>query len=272
MTTLTELFENSQRLAITAAEEAERFGHPEIDVEHVFLALLVSETDAGRLLRGTGIGLAGARAAVQAEHGARLAALGIRGVPTHIRPIPADGPRDVSWNERALELFSEGGGDGSGLALLRSLVTDPGGFCAAVVARLGADPEAIVSTCEERRPADSAPRSDRRETSYDVFVPAALEDVWALLDDPARLPGWELAVEVTDRVEHRRLEWRTNRPGRRRAEPRLLRATLTPQPGGTRVRLSLRPGARTGGRRLRAFLDGVELSHLGAGLSRACRR
>lgn len=155
MMKLATIFENSQRLAITAAEEAQRFGHPAIDVEHVFLALLVSETDAGHMLRSRGIRLDAARQAVQSEHAARLTALGAGDVQVPHRDIRGSSPGDIEWNERVLTLFSHSGGDGSGIVLLRSLVSDAGGFVAAMLERLDANPAEILTAAEAAIPSST---------------------------------------------------------------------------------------------------------------------
>src|SRR5690606_19166246 len=61
MSKLVAIFENSQRLALIAVEEAQRFGHPAVDVEHLFLALALSETAAGISLREAGVTIDDAR-------------------------------------------------------------------------------------------------------------------------------------------------------------------------------------------------------------------
>lgn len=308
------IFENSQRLAITAAEEAQRFGHPAVDVEHVFLALLVSQTDAGRLLRALGVGLDEARQAVQAEHAARVAALGIRDVPMSPRAIPAGGPGDIEWNERTLTLFSQSGGDGTGTVLLRSLVADQGGFVAAVLERLDTDPAQVLRAAEETHsrntPDSSTDLIDEdvtsRSATYDVFIPAPREEVWALLDDPERRPEWDNAIvsmeaigagrwtgrtpaklsgtrwrvprrvqvrqiTLVAREEHRMLEWETAFPHVRRRTKERTRVVLGDQPGGTQLCLSLfRPNARRFGPIAR-FLAAGELTRIATGVSRVFR-
>ncbi|WP_030485952.1 SRPBCC family protein [Nocardioides aequoreus] len=205
---LSTIFENSQRLAITAAEEAHRFGHPAVDVEHLFLALLISQTDAGKLLRSRGIGLDEARQAVRTEHAARLAALGISDVPMSPRANPAGGAGDIEWHERTLTLLSQSGGDGTGTALLRSLVADPGGFVAAVLERLDTDPALVLNAAEEADPgmAPHGPTGSIEEratpccATYDAFIPAPPEQVWRLLDDPKRRPEWDNAIGPMETV------------------------------------------------------------------------
>lgn len=311
---LSTIFENSQRLAITAAEEAQRFGHPAVDVEHVFLALLVSQTDAGRVLRAHGVDLDEARQAVQAEHAARVAALGIRDVPMSTRAIPDGGPGDIEWNERTLTLFSQSGGDGTGLVLLQALVADPGGFVAAVLERLDTDPARVLSAAQEAQSGNTLDSSTdsieegatSRSATYDAFIPAPREQVWALLDNPERRPEWDNAIvsmeaigagrwtgrspaklsgtrwrvprrvqirliTLVAREEHRVLEWETTFPHVRRRTKERTRVVLGDQPGGTQLRLSLcRPKARRLGPIAR-FLAAGELTRIATGISRVFR-
>lgn len=200
MTKLATLFENSTRLSLTTAEEAQRFGHPAVDVEHVFLALALSETTAGRRLRQAGVHIAAARDAVQAQHAERLAGMGIHDVPVPPAQMPTQGGGHVEWNERALDVFSRYGGDGHGLVLLGELIDDPGGFVAAVVRRLDVDPDALLRGAEDPTGSPAAPgqlQTTERgwwQVAYAAFIPAPVETVWALLEDAVRRPEWDTAL------------------------------------------------------------------------------
>ena len=72
--------QTSQVLSLTALEEASRQGLREADIEHLFLALVLSDQVAGRVLREMGIGIDDARRAVREQHDAQLASLGVRAV------------------------------------------------------------------------------------------------------------------------------------------------------------------------------------------------
>lgn len=313
MTTLSTIIENSLRVAITAAEEAQRFGHPAVDVEHVFLALLVSETDAGRMLRDRGLGLHGARRAVQTEHAHRLAALGILDVQVPPGSIPTRGVGDIDWNERTLTLFSHSGGDGTGKSLLRSLVADPGGFVAAVLERLGVDPATVLDAAADGHAASAGggsrtERAGAGPVTYDAFIPAPIEQVWTLLEDPERRTEWDTAIgSVTSagpgrwtgqapeelpgtrrrrvpqrartrsitlvaREEYRLLEWDITFPHTRRRRTERLRVDLSDQPGGTRLHLVLhRPPHTFSIRPVARFLAAGELTRIATGVSRIFR-
>ncbi|WP_166355778.1 SRPBCC family protein [Phytoactinopolyspora limicola] len=309
MSRLGAIFENSQRLAITAAEEAQRFGHPAVDVEHLFLALLVSQTDAGRLLRSRGIGLDEARTAVQDQHVERLSMLGIDGVRFPPGHVPADGPTQVEYNERANALFAESGGDISGMTLLRTLVSEPGGFVAGVVGRLGVDPDELVRSSQDVDPAGDEAASGQsvapfagRWVSYDAFVPASPERVWELLDDVRRHPEWDTAIVSIEPAGPDKWTARgpTSLPGLRwpiprrartrtieriaREEPRLLEwRTSFPHMHRSRVeRLRVELDAEPGGTRLHLalqrqhapagrFLASLELTRIASAISRFFR-
>src|SRR5690606_16041423 len=57
-----------QTLSVAGMEEASRDGRREGDLEHVLLALVLSEQSAGQVLRGLGITLDAARLAVREQH------------------------------------------------------------------------------------------------------------------------------------------------------------------------------------------------------------
>ncbi|MCP3801968.1 SRPBCC family protein [Allokutzneria sp. A3M-2-11 16] len=304
MTKLTTIFENSQRLGLTAAEEAQRFGHPEVSTEHLFLALVVSQTEAGRWLRDHGALLEEARRTVQGEHAHRLAALGINDVVVAPRAIPATGPGEIKWNEPALTLFSATGGDGSGMTLLRALVDEPGGFVSAVLRRMGIDPGDVVGDGGAVDPQGGTASSPAAQSVvYEAYIPAGRDKVWSLLDDPARRPTWDTASEsiepagpgvwtshtsgntglrwrtpkrmrtrtitVVDRSEPDVLEWKITFPATRRSEH--WRIELTDQPGGTGITLTLRPADNQRFGKLARFLATGELTRIASGISRAFR-
>jgi len=69
--------QTSQSLSLAAMEEASRAGLRVADLEHLFLALVISDQPAGGSLRSMGIDLDGARRAVEEAHAAQLASLGV---------------------------------------------------------------------------------------------------------------------------------------------------------------------------------------------------
>lgn len=195
--------QTSQVLSLTALEEASRQGLREADIEHLFLALVLSDQLAGRVLRELGIGIEDARLAVREQHDAQLASLGVRAAlpdPGRIVLQETDG---YELKQRATDLIGRAAGknrDGSAAAVLRELVAEPSGLVADILRRLDATPEEVLERLEGATPSDvsAAPEpsltkgrvSGRRET----FVPAPVEQVWVFLTDPARVPDWEVSI------------------------------------------------------------------------------
>ncbi|PPF56571.1 hypothetical protein C5C55_08665 [Rathayibacter sp. AY1C2] len=78
MSKLARVAQTTQALSLAAMEEASRAGLRIADLEHLFLALVINDQPAGEALRGMGVDLDDARRAVEEQHAAQLASLGIR--------------------------------------------------------------------------------------------------------------------------------------------------------------------------------------------------
>lgn len=192
-------------LTLAAAEEASRVGQRAADLEHLLLALVVSEQIAGQVLRSFGITLATARAAVTAQHADQLAVLGVRTDLAPDGPITAHETGRYEWSRAASEVLNRstrGDRQGDAAAVLRELLDEPSGLIEAVLGRLGATPDAIAERLDEIERLPNRPQhfSNPRDLTgiSEVFVPAVVEEVWALLADPTRMPEWEPG---TGRVE-----------------------------------------------------------------------
>ena len=206
MSKFTTSLATSHKLSLAAMEEASRVGQRTADIDHLFLALVMSEEVAGQVLRSLGITLDSARDAVATQHAEQLASLGIK--------TPTPGPGKITfhetggydWSERALDVIrhsSEGGRRGDAAAVLRDLLTEPSGLVDAMLARLGTTPEAITVRLDEaERYSTSSARptvvSDRLSGTSDAFVPASENLVWELLADAARMPEWEPSIGRVD--------------------------------------------------------------------------
>ncbi|WP_067191771.1 MULTISPECIES: SRPBCC family protein [Micrococcales] len=195
--------QTSQVLSLTALEEASRQGLREADIEHLFLALVLSDQVAGRVLREMGIGIDDARRAVREQHDAQLASLGVRATlpdPGRIVFHETDG---YELKQRAADLIGRAGGksrDGSAAAVLRELVAEPSGLIADILHRLDATPQEVLERLD-RSVADgvaavSEPSlsKSRASGSQETFVPASADEVWDFLADPVRVPEWEVSV------------------------------------------------------------------------------
>ncbi|MWV58055.1 SRPBCC family protein [Rathayibacter sp. VKM Ac-2754] len=196
--------QTSQSLSLAAMEEASRLGLREADLEHLLLALVISDQSAGRALRSLQIDLAAARRAVQAQHAEQLASLGIDA------PFPESGrivlheTSGYEWSRRAADLLARAGGTGKGgdaAAVLRELVAEPSGQITDLLRRLGTTPDAVLARLDRFDSPETTPwpaASGRASGSTEAFVPAPIEDVWALVADPLRVPEWELSVGHLD--------------------------------------------------------------------------
>lgn len=218
MSKLSRAAATSQSLSLTAMEEASRHGRREADLEHMLLAVVVCDEPAGRALRGLGVTLAAARDAVEAYHGEQVASLGITAEMPAAGPIVFHETRGYEWTGRASDLLvgaASRGRAGDAGAVLRDLLDEPSGLVVDLLAHLGLDRAGVLRALEAAEAAETTRSSSsslqpartgggRRPTVHAVartvstFVPAPVEDVWALVSDPARISVWQPAVEPFD--------------------------------------------------------------------------
>lgn len=190
-------------LSLTAMEEASRLGQRTADIDHLFLALVVSEQLAGQVLRGLGITLDSARDAVAQQHAEQLASLGIDAPTPSVSRIVFHETGGYEWSERALKVIkrsSAGKRSGDASAVLRELIAEPSGLIEAVLMRLGAPPKAVLAKLDQTKdyPAQQEANSGRLSGASEAFVPAPVDWVWALLTDPTRMPEWEPSIGNVD--------------------------------------------------------------------------
>lgn len=216
MSTFTRAAVTSQQLSLVAMEEASRQGLREADLDHLLLALVISEQSAGQALRRLGITQPAARDAVEAQHSAQLASLGIDPAETTSGPIVFHKTSGYEWSKRAGDLMVRASGKkkkGDAAAVLRELVSEPSGLIVQILQRLGTTPASVLDALTEVERAETergdgedsgtaTPRraASRGETTVSVtsFVPARAEDIWALISDPLRMPEWHPAVGRVD--------------------------------------------------------------------------
>lgn len=151
------------------------------------------------MLRDLAIGLPQARAAVEETHAAQVASLGLTVASAAPGPIPDPMVGDMDWSPRAMAVLGEMSDSADGLALLYALIEEPSGLMTAVLGRLGLDSETVrLAIVRRRNPACSDVASsctrDRQTISHSGFVPAPVDQVWALVADPLRRPEWDSAV------------------------------------------------------------------------------
>lgn len=202
--------QTSQSLSLAAMEEASRAGLRVADLEHLFLALVISDQPAGGALRSMGIDLDGARRAVEEEHAAQLASLGIEASFPEGGRIVFHETGGYEWSKRALDLIARSAGkgkNGDAAAVLRELVNEPSGVVAGILDRLGTTPQAVLEHLDdfemfaERTAADPAEVKGQTSGSTETFVPAPIDEVWQFLADPTRIPDWEMGVGFVDHTD-----------------------------------------------------------------------
>lgn len=200
MSKLADVAKTAQSLSLTAMEEASRVGLRTSDIDHLFLALVLSNQHAGRVLRGSGITLEEARRAVAEQHAAQLASVGISVGAADPGRIVFNETGGYTWSDRVLDIFKEscrGGKRGDAAAVLRELLDEPSGMIAEVLYRLGTSPDTIRRRLDEDAPAarPAVPVSADGLTGHaELFVPAPVDEVWMLLADPFRMPDWEPSI------------------------------------------------------------------------------
>lgn len=202
--------QTSQSLSLAAMEEASRAGLRVADLEHLFLALVISDQPAGASLRSMGIDIEGARRAVEEAHAAQLASLGIDASFPEAGRIVFHETDGYEWSKRAYAVIArsvEKDKHGDAAAVLRELVSEPSGLVADILDRLGTTPQAVLEHLEhlgqfevsaERTATKPTQVKGRASGSIEAFVPAPIDDVWKFLADPARIPDWEMSVRSID--------------------------------------------------------------------------
>ncbi len=177
-------------LIAAATAEAERLGHDTVDTDHLLLALLATDTAAGRLLVRRGVTLARAREAVLEIQRDDLGPLGIEhpssdpGTPTRYAP---QAKRLTPAAHRIMRTGLHDGND-----LLEGLVALPDSAAARVLGHLGVDVPP-TDTVTPDAPAVDSSREGWRSTCS-VVVPVPRDRVWSLLDDPDRRASWDTDV------------------------------------------------------------------------------
>jgi uncharacterized protein YndB with AHSA1/START domain len=287
MSKLSRAAATSQTLSLVAMEEASRLGLREADLEHLLLALVVSEQPAGVALRSVGITLTDARAAVESLHREQLASLGITtGLPDAGRIVFHE-TRGYEWTRRASDLIGRAAGRGragDAAAVLRELLAEPSGQVCDLLDRLGTTPQQVLAELAQAeasraettpRPRTTRPRVPGVTTrTTQTFVPAPVDDVWALVSTPERIPEWyppigsvetprpaetttwaarstttdpsgapvrvradyvRCQVELVDTAPPARVRWRFTFPDAAARRPVVVEVALAPTTGGTQV-------------------------------------
>ncbi len=209
MNKLVRAAQTSQSLSLAAMEEASRLGLREADIDHLFLALVINDQSAGRALRELGIDIDSARLAVEEQRDAQLTALGIEATFPEAGRIVFHETDGYEWTPRAWGLIAKSssrGKPGDAAAVLRELVAEPSGLITDILGRLGTTSDVIIEHLDRAdspsvKPTPAAANVEGRAAgSAETFVSAPLNEVWAFLTDPARIPEWEPSIGIVDQT------------------------------------------------------------------------
>ena len=196
MNKYTGLAATTQTLSVAAVEEASRFAQQTVDVEHLFLALVLSDGDAGQALRGLGITLDVARNAVVDLHSGQLASLGIDAEIPQGKITAPRGSDGYEWSNRSLNVLNSvnpSKGVDYSAVILKDLMNEPSGLIGDLLNLLGTNPVEVTTRLEQLAVVEKdEPQAvkDSLVGSRKSFVPAEVDDVWELLIDPSRMTDW----------------------------------------------------------------------------------
>ena len=203
---------NTAYVRAAANVEAIRLGHPEVDMDHLLLALLITGGPSARLLLDAGVTLDRGRHAVAEVQQRELSDIGVD------LPAPAPGPAryasasPLPLNGRARELDDRLPFAADDRALLTALINDEGGRVRRLLTQLGVDADALRQSADTTKPGPRTSTQPKRPeltqtdglrpggemppelgwlyVSHSQDVPVAANRVWALISDPERRAEW----------------------------------------------------------------------------------
>ena len=186
MSKFSDVADTSHQLSLAAMEEASRTGHRTADIEHLLLALTLTDQPGGQVLRGFGVTIETTRHAIAQQHAEQLASLGVTAHPSADGPIVFHETGGYEWSDRALAIIQRSAGRGrrgDAVAVLRELVAEPSGLIGDLLRRMDTPPEELLERLDaaDRIPARPTTDRPRRPLSRrsEAFVPASLDEVWA---------------------------------------------------------------------------------------------
>lgn len=197
MNAFTTAFRRSQALSVAAKEEYQRCGHPEIDVEHLLLALLIVGGPSARILTSEGITLQTARDAAAQLHADHIASLGILTLtapPTSTIPDPMIA--ETRWSQRALDVMGRDDSRRDDRVLLEALLDEPSGHVVGILDRLGISEGTIRQAIHQHLESPASIGGQTTDPEWQVVVytghiPVEPQAVWKLVSDPERRLEWD---------------------------------------------------------------------------------
>lgn len=203
-------------LSRMSAEEASRFGRPAIDIEHIFLALTLTDTPAGQLLRAHGATYTASLAAIRSIESAALESLGVTPPATL---LPAKPSATHGLTERASRIFNSARNVKSDyFAILEALISEPSGTIAAILDYVGTNPLEIRAgmpnegalILPDKDSANESLSNQALIAQATTSCPAPIEAVTDFLNDPKNIPVWESSVRertLTSDTENQGQTW-----------------------------------------------------------------
>lgn len=281
-----------REVSVLAEDEQRRSGHPEIDVEHLFLALLSIGGPVTDALAGQGVTLANAREAFAGVHARRTAQLGVRVHESaeSVRRIPDSNARGGFVYRDGVRKMLEDASNQTvqDVSLFNALIDEPSGHIREVMGELDVNSDDLAVAAARTRE-DS--KEEEQSLDYSRFVPAAPDAVWALVSDPDRWlewngfeferakvtgtgvlrayarqrhldgkptrvkPQYQVSEYVVSRYEAPYLiQWERSFPEAARGVAQSLRIRLNPQGSGTEVTISFVHTGATGRRSIGYWL------------------
>ncbi|MDO5682049.1 MAG: SRPBCC family protein [Propionibacteriaceae bacterium] len=204
-----------RRLTVLADDERARLRHPEVTTEHLFLGLVSLGGPVTSALRGAGVTAEDVRRTFAAIHAERITGLGVHlgsadphDPLTSENPIPPLSERgEVTFSDPALRLLKaipHGAPGDATVALWTSLRADPLASVDTVLTRLGVDPVTVdtsVREYAERAPVETSPQARTGTwSSYQLFLAAPPDQVWALIADHSRWMEWNSSEHASATV------------------------------------------------------------------------
>ncbi|MEJ5913684.1 Clp protease N-terminal domain-containing protein [Pseudokineococcus sp. 1T1Z-3] len=205
------MLRQSRYISTAAMEEVAELGHPEVDLDHLLVGLLLTGGPSASRLAAAGADLPSVRQAVQQLQAADTHSLGVQvAVPPAVRGGDAARVVSVPWGTRALAVMQSVDHKEDDRALLRALLDDEGRRVERVLSSAGVDLEVLRASLAsgatavaldvpvEVAAATAALGPARRCLSASVTheLPVSAEAVWAVLGDAGRRPEWDPAVDA----------------------------------------------------------------------------
>lgn len=185
-----------------AEREAASWGHPEVDVEHLLLALADLPGPARGLLLANGVSYVIASLAFERQLGnGRIAH---RSRIEQASASRSSAGRELSWSPRALEVVRgvQSGGD---LDLLVAVLTENSGATGALLGAAGTSPRVLLGAAARsggpkvRRGAATEPVTKSLSIAHAVRIGVPADLVWSDIDDPMRWPLARPDLSVRER-------------------------------------------------------------------------